>query len=424
MIGFALGALALVAATLAFLLWPLARAPRASAAADAAATNAAVLKDQLAELERDHSAGTIASAEYEQAKLELKRRLLEDTAVAEDASPALARRRPFAAVATAIALPITAAGLYLVLGAPAALDPEQTQPQLGRDDVEAMVEKLAQRLQNQPDDAEGWAMLGRSYRVLGRNLEAAQAYARAERVVAADPRLLVDYAESLALAHGGSLQGKPAELVARALELDPGHPLALMLSGAVAFQREDYAGAIRQWEKVQTLLAPGTEEARAVGESIAKARELAAAQPPAQAAAQAAAKAQAQGPGQAAAKAPAGKAAGAAKVAGTVRLAGELASKAAPTDTVFVFARAAGAPGAPLAVIRRQVKDLPLEFALDDSMAMAPDRKLSGFPEVVVGARVSRSGDAVPRSGDLQGLSKPVKVGASGVAVVIDGTVP
>ena len=420
MIGFALGALALLVATLAFLLWPLARAPRASAAADAAATNAAVLKDQLAELERDHAAGTIAPAEYEQAKLELKRRLLEDTAVAEDASPALARRRPFAAVATAIALPITAAGLYLVLGAPAALDPEQLRPQLEQADVEAMVERLAQRLQNQPDDAEGWAMLGRSYRVLGRNLEAAQAYAKAEKVVAADPRLLVDYAESLALAHGGSLQGKPAELVARALELDPGNPLALMLSGAVSFQREDYAGAIRQWEKVQTLLAPGTEEARAVGESIAKARELAAAQPPAQAAAQA----QAQGPRQSAAKSPAGKAAAAAKVAGTVRLAGELASKAAPTDTVFVFARAAGGPGAPLAVLRRQVKDLPLEFALDDSMAMAPDRKLSGFPEVVVGARVSRSGDAIPRSGDLQGLSKPVKVGASGVAVVIDGTVP
>jgi cytochrome c-type biogenesis protein CcmH len=412
MIGFALGALALVAATLAFLLWPLARAPRASTAANAAATNAAVLKDQLAELERDHAAGTIASAEYEQAKLELKRRLLEDTAVAEDASPSAARRRPLAAVATAIALPVTAAGLYLVLGAPAALDPEQTQPQLGRTDVEAMVEKLAQRLQNRPDDAEGWAMLGRSYRVLGRNAEAAEAYAKAERVVLADSRLLVDYAESLALAHGGNLQGKPAELVARALELDPGNPLALMLSGAVSFQREDYAGAIRQWAKVQALLAPGTEEARTVGDSIAKARELAAAQPPAKAAAQPAA------------KAPAGKAAATAKVAGTVRLAGELASRAAPTDTVFVFARAAGGPGAPLAVIRRQVKDLPLEFALDDTMAMAPDRKLSGAQEVIVGARISRSGNPMPQSGDLQGVSRPVKVGAAGVAVVIDTAVP
>jgi cytochrome c-type biogenesis protein CcmH len=400
---FALGALALVAATLVFLLWPLARAPRATAAADAAATNAAVLRDSLAELERDHAAGTIGRPDYEQAKLELKRRLLEDTALAEDASPSAARRRPLAAVATAIALPITAAGLYLVLGSPTALDPEQRQPQLGRADVEAMVEKLAQRLQNRPDDAEGWAMLGRSYRVLGRNEEAAQAFAKAEKVVAADPRLLVDYAESLALAHGGNLQGKPAQLVARALELDPGNPLALMLSGAVSFQREDYAGAIREWEKVQALLAPESDEARAVGDSIAKARELAAAQPPS--------------------KAPAGEAARA-KVAGTVRLAGELASKAAPTDTVFIFARAAGGPAAPLAVMRRQVKDLPLEFSLDDTMAMAPNRKLSGAAEVVVGARISRSGNAMPQSGDLQGLSPPVKVGAVGVAVVIDTAVP
>jgi cytochrome c-type biogenesis protein CcmH len=409
MIAFALGALALVAATLAFLLWPLARAPRASAAANAAATNAAVLKDQLAELERDHAAGTIATAEYEQAKLELKRRLLEDTAISEDATPSAAHRRPLAAVATAIALPITAAGLYLVLGAPGALDPEQTQPQLGRADIEAMVEKLAQRLQNQPDDLKGWAMLGRSYRVLGRNAEAVQAYARAEKLVATDPRLLVDYAESLALAHGGSLQGKPAELVARALELDPGNPLALMLSGAVAFQREDYAGAIAQWEKVAALLGPDSEEGRAVGDSIAKARELAAAKPPAQAAA----------------KVPDSAAPGpTARVAGTVSLAPALAATAAPTDTVFIFARAVGGPPAPLAVLRRQVKDLPAKFTLDDSMAMAPNLKLSGFPEVIVGARVSRSGDAIPRSGDLQGLSKPVKVGASGVVVVIDTAVP
>jgi cytochrome c-type biogenesis protein CcmH len=252
-------------------------------------------------------------------------------------------------------------------------------------------------------------MLGRSYRVLGRNTEAAQAYAKAERVVAADPRLLVDYAESLALAHDGNLQGKPAELVARALELDPGHPLALMLSGAVAFQREDYAGAIRQWEKVQTLLAPGSEEARAVGDSIAKARELAAAQPAAKPAA----------------KAPGGVASGSpARIAGTVSLAPALAATAAPTDTVFIFARAVGGPPAPLAVLRRQVKDLPVKFTLDDSMAMAPNLKLSGFAEVVVSARVSRSGNATPQSGDLQGLSKPVKVGATGVSVVIDTAVP
>jgi cytochrome c-type biogenesis protein CcmH len=355
--------------------------------------------DQL-ELERDHGGHHRTPVRAGEARAEAAPP--EDTAVAENASPSPARRRPLAALATAVALPITAAGLYLVLGAPAALDPEQAQPQLGRADVEAMVEKLAQRLQNQPDDAEGWAMLGRSYRVLGRNEEAAQAYAKAERVVAVDPRLLVDYAESLALAHGGNLQGRPAELVARALELDPGNPLALMLSGAVSFQREDYAGAIRQWEKVQALLAPGSEEVQAVGESIAKARELAAAQPRR--------RPRTTGPRKRRrSRGPFGS---------------QASPAAAPTDTVFIFARAAGGAGAPLAVMRRQVRDLPLEFTLDDTMAMAPNRKLSGAAEVVVGARVSRSGNATPQSGDLQGLSKPVKVGAVGVAVVIDTAVP
>ncbi len=398
MILFGLGALALIAVTLAFVLRPLAREPHGRGAAEAAA-NAAILKDQLTELERDNATGTIGTPEYEQAKLELKRRLLEDTAGAERATAAPQRRRR-AAVATAVALPVAAGGLYLVLGTPGALDPSQTQAQLGPADIEAMVAKLAVRLESRPDDLEGWAMLGRSYKVLGRNEEAARAYAKAETLIAADPRLLVDYAESLALAHGGNLQGKPAELIARALELDPQYPLALMLSGAVRYQREDYGAAIREWEKLRARLEPDSDEARAIDQSIAKAREFAAAKP-------------GRPP---AAGAPAAQA----NVAGTVRLAGELAKKAAPTDTVFIFARAAGGAGPPLAVMRRQVKDLPLEFSLDDTMAMAPDRKLSGAAEVVVGARISRSGNAMAQSGDLQGLSPPVKVGAVGVAVVID----
>jgi cytochrome c-type biogenesis protein CcmH len=272
-----------------------------------------------------------------------------------------------------------------------------------------MVEKLAQRLEGRPEDLEGWAMLGRSYRVLGRNEDAARAYAKAESFIAGDPRMLVDYAESLALAHGGNLQGKPAELIARALELDPSFALARMLSGAAAFQREDYARAIRDWTEVQARFPPDSEEARGIGESIARARaELASRGAPQ-------AKPEAGAPS---------TPAGGAKVAGTVRLADALAAKAAPTDAVFVFARAAAGGGPPLAVLRRQVKDLPLAFALDDSMAMSPERRLSGADEVVVGARISRSGSPLAQSGDLQGLSAPVKVGAAGVAVVIDTALP
>lgn len=405
MIAFALGAFALLVVTLAFVLRPLARDPQGRGAAESAA-NAAILRDQLAELERDHAAGSIAEDDYAQAKLELKHRLLEDTRGADGAAGAhgAPARRRWAAVATAVALPVTAAGLYLALGSPQAFGPVPAEPQATVNDIEAMVAKLAARLESRPDDLESWAMLGRSYKVLGRNAEAAQAYAKAGSALDGDPRLLVDYAESLALAHGGNLQGKPAELIARALALDPGFALARMLSGAVAFQREDYAGAIREWSAVQSRFPPDSDEARGIGESIAKARELAAAQP---------------GP-----KVKAKAGAAPAKVAGTVRLAGELAAQAAPTDAVFIFARAASGGGPPLAVLRRQVKDLPLAFALDDTMAMAPERKLSGAQEVVVGARISRSGSPLPQRGDLQGLSPPVKVGAAGVAVVIDTALP
>ena len=112
-----------------------------------------------------------------------------------------------------------------------------------------------------------------------------------------------------------------------------------------------------------------------------------------------------------------------AEVSGTVRLAPALASKAAPTDTVFIFARPASGPRIPLAVLRKQVRDLPAAFRLDDSMAMAPTSKLSDHPQVVVGARISKSGQPAAQPGDLEGLTAPVKLGASGIAVVISSEV-
>jgi cytochrome c-type biogenesis protein CcmH len=111
-------------------------------------------------------------------------------------------------------------------------------------------------------------------------------------------------------------------------------------------------------------------------------------------------------------------------ISGTVRLAPALAAKAAPNDVVYVFARAAEGPKMPLAILRLTVKDLPASFSLDDSMAMTPAMKISAFPDVVAGARISKSGSAAPSAGDLEGLSKPLKPGTTGVAVVIDTVLP
>jgi cytochrome c-type biogenesis protein CcmH len=262
---------------------------------------------------------------------------------------------------------------------------------------------LADRLEKAPDDAEGWRVLGRSYSVIGHYPEAARAYERAAALIPGDAELLADYADALAMAQGRSMAGKPLELVTRALRIDPDQWKALALAGTAALERKDYAEAIAHWERLRKVLPPGSGMEQSVEASIAEARALAGAGPAPKSKAQAAASA---------------------RVAGRVSLAQGVAARAAPTDTVFIFARAASGPPMPLAVLRKQVRDLPLEFTLDDTMAMAPNLKLSSFPEVIVGARVSRSGSATAQSGDLRGQSKPVKIGATGIAVVIDTAIP
>ena len=177
---------------------------------------------------------------------------------------------------------------------------------------------------------------------------------------------------------------------------------ALLLAGTAAFNRGDHPAAVRHWERVLGLLPKESDMIQRVQASIAEARSLGGS---AVGKAQVAKPAQAQGAG---------------RVSGVVRLAPELAGKVAPGDTVFIFARAVEGPRMPLAILRKRGSDLPAEFTLDDSMAMAPQMKLSAFPRVVIGARVSKSANATPSPGDLQGVSAPAKVGAKGVSVVID----
>jgi cytochrome c-type biogenesis protein CcmH len=258
-----------------------------------------------------------------------------------------------------------------------------------------MVERLAARLRESPDDVEGWKLLGRSYGALGRFPEAVDAYLKAAARAPRDAQVLADLADVLAMSRGQRLTGEPEKLVLRALELDPRNLKALALAGTAAFERKDFAGAVRYWERMLPLVAADSEDARSIQASIAEARSF-------------------MKPGAAAA---------ASALQGTVRLAPDLKAKVSPDDTVFIFARAAQGPPMPLAVRRAKVRELPLEFALDDSMAMAPGMQLSGFPRVIVGARVSKSGSATPQAGDLQGASAPVANDARGVSVVIDSVV-
>ena len=270
-----------------------------------------------------------------------------------------------------------------------------------------MIKALAARLEQNPNDGKGWAMLARAYAVLGRYNEALPAYEKAANLIQNDPVLLVDYADVLAAQNGKNLQGKPMELIQRALMIDPNNIKGLNLIGSAEFQAGNYTHAAGYWEKLLKLLPPDSPSAKQVSANIANAHARASGQPqslPAQGAAQ--------------------SAAGGAQIAGTVSLSPALAGKVAPTDTVFVFAKAVSGPPMPIAVIRAQVKDLPQKFILNDSMAMMPTMKLSGFQEVVVSAKVSKSGNATPQSGDLKGEVAPVKVGTNNVQLVIDKIVP
>lgn len=396
----------LIAAALLFVLPPLLRRSTSAARADIAgepnnALNVAVYRDQQRELEGDRRAGTLTDEQYERAHLELERRLLDDVAANRAPARISVSERPASrvpAIIAAFVVPLAAVALYFAVGNPRALAPvalpKDASKGVTAEQVEAMVAKLAERMKQNPDDPQGWAMLGKSYGVMGRYEDAAAAYAKAVERVPDNPHLLADYADALAMSRGQNLQGEPEALVMRALKIDPDHAKSLALAGTVAFEKKDYAAAITYWEKLATLVPPDSEIARGVQSSIAEARSLAGNN----------------------AKA-ADKFTG---VSGTVSLAPALAGKAAPGDTVFIFARAAEGPRMPLAIIRRTVSDLPVQFTLDDSMAMSPQARLSGAPQVIIGARISKSGDATPRPGDLQGTSKPVGNTSKGTAVVID----
>jgi cytochrome c-type biogenesis protein CcmH len=267
-----------------------------------------------------------------------------------------------------------------------------------------MVDKLAERLKAQPDDADGWSMLGRTYSVLGRHADALKAYQTAMNLRKDDATLVADYADSLAVNSNRTLDGEPMKYVERALKLEPTNLKALFLAGTHAFDKKDYAGAVKFWEKAAKSAPPENAFVQQIQPALAEARQLAGL--PAAAL-----------PLDGATKQTA--AAGKGSVSGTVTLASAMAKQANPDDTVFVFARPAEGSRMPLAILRKQVKDLPLQFTLDDSMAMSPANALSGASKVIVGARISRSGNAMPQPGDLTGQTATVNVGASGLQIEI-----
>jgi cytochrome c-type biogenesis protein CcmH len=376
--------------------------------------NAAIYREQMARLERDRADNMIAEADYLQARSELQRRVIDDTHDADATGSMRAPRKTMLAVG--LVLPLAAIALYALLGAPATLDPNGPQRAVTAQDVSRMVEGLAKKLESDPDNLQGWAMLARSYKMLGRNAEAEQAFVRAGSFLDNDAQLLAIYAELAASNANGSFSGKPTQLIEKALRVDPKNAMAQWLAGAAAFRSNQFDAAIRIWERLTPQVEPDSEDARMLQESLAAAyTALGKTAPPASGKSLATANA-------ASAAAPA-TAGAAASVSGVVEVDAALKGKAAPGDTVLVIARVPGTR-MPVAVLRAAASALPLQFTLDDSLSMSPQARISAATEVEVEARISKSGMAQAEAGDLISAVQTVKVGTKGVKLGVNKVRP
>jgi len=406
----------LIAVAILFIVYPLWRgAPKRNTVVRDAA-NLAILRDQIAEMDNDLKNGLLTPELYEQGKRELESRVLEEVGQQEAAASG---ERPHMTLAIVLAalLPVMTIGTYLLVGNPEALSPRNPHAGVsgmgGAMRTDNGIRALEQRVAENPKDGEALVMLARSYMEAERYAESARTYEKLVGLVPDEAWVWADYADAQAMAQGQTLRGKPTEFINQALKLDPDNMKGLALAGSAAMERGDFAAAIQYWGRLHKQLPPGSEDAVAIENGLNEARQLLAhmkgGKPP---------MLEQIAPRQQAA------AAGKERITGKVTLDAALKGKYGPDDTLFVLARAAEGPKMPLAILRMRVADLPLNFELDDSMAMAPQMKLSAFDQVVVVARISKSGTAMPQSGDAEGFSSTVRPGAQNVNVKIDRIVP
>lgn len=405
----------LVLVALLFVVLPLWRSSQKNNAVLRDTANLEIFRDQIAEMDADLRNGLLTPELHEQGKRELQSRMLEE--VKQEADTPVVARNPLKilAIVLAVLLPLASVGLYWVIGNRNALSPEASMAATGGFGGKSLpdaVKMLEEKVAKDPSDGESLLLLARSYGELDRYAEAARTYEKLTETITDEAWIWADYADMLAMVHGQKLAGPPTKLIEKALAIDPNHPKSLALAGSAAMERGDYPAAIKYWERLLKALPPESEDAQMIAGGIQQARDFLARSKGGRAVAP-----EKIIPDMAPEKAAAG---GKETLSGTVTLSEALKSKTSPEDTLFVLARATQGPKMPLAIMRLQVKDLPVKFTLDDSSAMMPQMKLSNFDEVVVIARISKSGNAMPEPGDLQGMSSPMKPGKSGIKINID----
>ena len=366
--------------------------------------NATIYKEELVKLDKEQSEGVIDSAAYDQSHTEIRQRLFQDTSEEDGVATLGSPKKTI--VALCIFIPTAAVLMYLWLGSAVQIADMGTHQKIAQQDVEKMVSALAAKMEADPSNLKGWAMLARSYKLLGRPIDAEKSYDRAGAYLDSDAQLLADYADISASNANGSFEGKPQVLINKALKADPNNMMALWLAGTAEYNRSNYMHAIGLWERLSKLLPAESEDARMIQGSIMEARS------------------RANLPLASLMSQPATKPTVSSKnISGLVELSPELKSRVKPDDIVMVIARAPGAR-MPVALMRARAVDLPLRFVLNDALAMTPDALISNLSEATVEVRISKSGQAKAEPGDLHSNIQTVKLGTSNLNVIVDQVRP
>ena len=367
--------------------------------------NAAIYKEEIAKLEKERAEGLIDGATYEISHAEVRQRLFQDTN--EDDGVAVLGSPKKTIIALTIFIPVIAAAMYFWLGSAQQIADGGAKQQVVQQDVEKMVAGLAAKMEQDPSNLKGWAMLARSYKVMGRPKDAEKAYDRAGSYLDTDPQLLADYADVSASNANGSFEGKPQAIINRALKADPNNMMALWLAGTADYNRGDYKGAAQVWGRLAKLLPADSEDMKMIQGSIMEARGKANLPPE---------------PLVSQATSPVAAVSGK-NINGTVEINPDLKSRIKPDYIVMVIARAPGAR-MPVAIMRGKAADLPLRFVLNDALAMTPDALISNLSEATIEVRISKSGQAKAEPGDLYSEIQTVKVGTNNLKVVVDQVRP
>ncbi len=440
----------LILVALAFVIPPFFKKSPLPHQIDRKTLNVAIYKERLAELALEN----LTPAQREVAKQDLDSTLWQELNNEENRLSHSPPRAQWASLLVAIFIPVIAVGGYWQLGSPELIIPPVEKTHEGQTNkalpanFKEMVDKLAARLEKQPEDENGWRMLARSYVFLADYPQALKTYNQILVKYGEQPEVLTELAEFIAKNNHDELAGLPTILLKTALTVDPNYPDALWLAGFSAAQQEDFNSAIGYWQRFQAQLpATDTETQQAVEKQIAEARqqlvnktEVTSAKPansvsanssdsekpsvvPMTATAQSVSTEENENDKKVSAD---GKLAiKEAKIEVKVSLDPALQEKVNPQDTLFVYARATQGPPMPVAIVKKTAKELPTVVILDDSVGLIPNQKLSQFTEVTVLARISKTGQATPQSGDLLGQSASVSVdNAISVEIVINQVVP